>query len=442
MSDILKKATYAALLEFKRELRGIVPRYPFRNFLRSFYERENPDVHPPTILCIERNNCLANRMPMGRGTCGKKCRRDHKQLIETFRQILFDPNLLMNILVLKGETNTSCLFYCFMSISIHSLRTGLKPVFTRSDEDSVTTAGYKNRGLGMIGMFKFMGNKLMTVNGKQFHPKYPILILSIIRKQIGKKESGLNYGFETARMRKDHTLNLRIGNVIHHIPTFWFTFIPGMHIITQRQYDLCLAKAFMMCVSIFSRILEKKTEPVEATEPAGSEEETEPVEATGPIFDGDLLSQQTIVFLKSLYYFMFNSHIGKKKIYELFMREYLRIILGFTILSSEAKVNSALHELFGVIKLSPEDSACFLRIVSFMKNYKLYNSFFQEEVNRIIMSSGEFDSNVLFKQKLIRKMRENDVFWNMIFYLVYSHNQWAKKHSQPCLPVEVIIEIL
>ena len=307
MPDTLEISTYYILLEFQRELECIVPIRPDRKFLRSLYKRQNPDVSsPPTILRIERDNCLAPKMPMGRGTCGKNCRRDHKKLIETLREILFDPNLLMNILVLNGETNTSCLFYCFMSLSIYSLRTGLKPVFTRSDEDSVTIPGYKNRGLGMIGMFKFIGNKFMTVNGQQFDQKYLILILYVIRKKIGKKESSLNYGFETGRMRNDHTLNLQIGKVIHHIPTFRLTFIPGMHIITQHQDDLCLAKEFMMCASIFSRILEKKTEPVEATGLACSE-------ATGPIFDGSLLNQQTIVFLKSLYYFMFNSHIGKKK---------------------------------------------------------------------------------------------------------------------------------
>jgi hypothetical protein len=119
-------------------------------------------------------------------------------------------------------------------------------------------------------------------------------------------------------------------------------------------------------------------------------------------------------------------------------------MLGFTVLSSEERVNSALFELFGVINLSPEDSDCFLGIVSFMKTHCLYSSFyssdiyfFQKEVNRIVVSSGEFESDVLF-----RKMRENDAFWNIMLFVIYSHNEWAKKHSQPCLPVEVIIEIL
>jgi hypothetical protein len=141
---------------------------------------------------------------------------------------------------------------------------------------------------------------------------------------------------------------------------------------------------------------------------------------------------------------MFNSRIEKNTIYEFFMREYSRIMLGFTVLSSEERVNSALFELFGVINLSPEDSKCFLDIVSFMKTNCLYSrfassnlNFFQWEVNRIVKSSGEFESDVLF-----RKMRENDAFWNIMLFVIYSHNEWAKKHSLPCLPVELIIEIL
>jgi hypothetical protein len=119
-------------------------------------------------------------------------------------------------------------------------------------------------------------------------------------------------------------------------------------------------------------------------------------------------------------------------------------MLGFTVLSSEERVNSSLFELFGVINLSPEDSKCFFGIVSFMKTRCLYSRFyssdlyfFQNEVNRIVESNGEFVSDVLF-----RKMRENDAFWNIMLFVIYSHNEWAKKNSQPCLPVEIIIEIL
>ena len=455
MLTLFQQAVCSTYLQWLRDLK-LVPDKPRRSTLRRNFNKHNPDADNNHRAIIRRSekmfpNSFSQRM--GRGKIGKTCRKDHMILIKTLRKTLFDPDLLFQILTLKGETDIPCLFYLFISMRMYSLTTGLRPLFIRSNQDSVTYTRKRRLG-GMVGMMGVLSQKMLSFNGTLLNGKYNVLILSRFRKLFGKRESGLMLGHLAGRMRNNHTLSENIYGIMHQIPTFRINFIPGMTIIIQYQHSLRLAKAFMMYASILSRI------PVEfnlkVKRPTGSEGNTEPTGltdldgnigpscASGPIFDSEFLSQTTINFLKSLHRLMFNLRIEKTTIYEFFMREYSRIMLGFTVLSSEERVNSALFELFGVIKLSPEDSKCFLDIVSFMKTRCLYSSFFssdiyffQKEVNRIVLSSGEFESDVLF-----RKMREKDVFWNIILFVIYSHNEWAKKNSQPCLPVELIIEIL
>lgn len=427
-------------------LRGLnlVPANPMRGRLRMNYLKHNPDICSSYITTpsFER---------MGRGEFGKKNRKYHMILIETLRKTLFDPNLLLQILTLKGETDIPCLFYLFISMKMYSLMTGLRPLFIRSNQDSVTYMNKRRLG-GMVGMMGFLAQTLLSLKGKRLNRHYNVLILSRFRKLLGKQESGLMIGHQVARMRNNHTLDEIIYGIMHQIPTFRFNFIPGMTIV-KYQHSLRLAKAFMMYASILSRIpvefnlkvkrptgSEGKTEPTGLTDLDGNIGPTEPTDLTGPSFYSEFLSYTTINFLKSLHRLMFNLRIEENKIYKFFMREYSRIMLGFTVLSSEERVNSALFELFGVIDLSPEDLKCLLDIVSFMEHCRLYHSFyssdiyfFQREVNRIVVSSGEFESDVLF-----RKMRENDVFWNIMLFVIYSHNEWAKKHSQPCLPIEIL----
>ena len=38
--------------------------------------------------------------------------------------------------------------------------------------------------------------------------------------------------------------------------------------------------------------------------------------------------------------------------------------------------------------------------------------------------------------KFLRKIREKNAFWNILMFVIFSRNEWAKKNSQPCLPVE------
>ena len=480
MLTLSVQAVHSAYIQWLRGLK-LVPANPRRGGLRRNYYQNNPDMCSTYFM-----NSFFQRM--GRGYFGKNHRKNHMILIETLRKTLFDPDLLFQILTLKGETDTLCLFYLFINMKMYSLTTGLRPLFIRSNQDSVKYT--HKRRLGMVGMMGFIAQKLLSLNGKSLHKKYTLSIFSRFRKWFGKRESDLMLGHQAARMRNEHTLDQIIYRKMCKIPTFRFNFIPGMTIIVEYQHSLRLAKAFMMYASILSRIpvefnlevkrptgsegnteptgltdldgnigpteptgltdLDENTEPTEPAEPTGLtdlDENTEPTEhtgATGPIFDSEFLSKNTINFLKSLHRLMFNLRIEKNTIYEFFMREYSRIMLGFTVLSSEERVDSALFELFGVINLSPEDSDCFLGIVSFMKTHCLYSSFyssdiyfFQNEVNKIVVLSGEFESDVLF-----RKMREKDVFWNIMLFVIYSHNEWAKKHSQPCLPVELIIEIL
>jgi len=457
MLTLFEKAVSTTYLQWLRDLK-LVPANPKRNTLRRNYNKHNPDAgdkHRAIIHRSEQDFPYSFSQIMGRGTIGRTCRKDHKILIETLRKTLFDPDLLFQILTLKEETDIPCLFYLFISMRMYSLTTGLRPLFIWSNQDSVTYT-HKHR-LGMVGMIGFIAQKWLSLKGKSLHTKYNVLILSIFRKKLGKRKSGLMLGHTAARMRNEHTLDQIISGRMYKIPTFRFNFIPGMTITIEYQHYLRLAKAFMMYASILSRIpvefnlevkrptgSEGKTEPTGLTDLDGNIGPTDATGLTGPIFDSDFLGQTTIDFLKSLHRLMFNLRIEKNIIYEFFMREYSRIMLGFTVLSSEERVNSALFELFGVINLSPEDSKCFLEIVYFMKTRCLYSRFyssdlyfFQKEIYRIVESSGEFESDVLF-----RKMRENDAFWNIMLFVIYSHNEWAKKHSQPCLPVELIIEIL
>jgi hypothetical protein len=387
----------------------IVPDYPSRNEPRYKYNRDNPE------------NELKNDyfLTVGRGDNGKWCRNDHESLVKSLTETLFDPNLLFNIISLSGETDMSCLFYVFMTLRMYLLARGVRPIFVRTKKDSLTYT--TNHRLGMVGMMDFLCDKIVTSQQNSEHQKYKTLLLSILRKKLGKSTSNNLLGHLAGRMRWGHTFNHLIQGKMYRIETFRFNFNPGMNIIMYHQKKLFLAKTFKMYASILSSIPDENKSGVSLFECVSFQFKQSP-----PL----------LKFLESLHFILFNLRVEKTIIYEYFMREYYRIILEFTVSSTEDRVKIALLNLFGYTLVHPKDSIYFSQIISFMKTYSFCSSelyFFQKEVERMIVSSGEID----LLDKFLTKMKEKNAFWNILMFVIFSHNEWAKKHSQPCLSVEV-----
>lgn len=383
---------------------NLVPFYPGRNYPRSEYNWNNPD-----------SNELPNDsfLTVGRGI-GREYRKMHDLLLESLKASLFDPNLLFNILTLTGETDFQCLFYTFMSLRMYQQLTGLRPLFKRSIYDKVTYT--TNHRLGMVGMMDFLCVRLV-ISREQ---KLKLLLLSLLRNKLGKSSSYIFVGHQAARMRGGHTLTVKNQGIFYRIETSRFNFIPGMTITTKHQKDVVLAKTFMQFASLLSSI---------------PDEYKSQFCGISHISFPQNQSLAMLKFLESLHYILFNLRIEKTIIYDYFMREYSRIMLEFTVCSTKERVDDALYNIFGGLGIPLKDSEILSWVVKFMQTYNFCASelyFFQKEAERILASSGIPDA------KFLRKIREKNAFWNILMFVIFSRNEWAKKHSQPCLPVEIL----
>lgn len=388
---------------------NIIPSYPGRHYSRRQYNEENPDE--------ELITGFFNRV--GRGVAGKHRRKIHGILIESLKASLFDPKLLFDILTLSGETEMPCLFYLFMSLRIHSQLTGLKPLFKRSVSDHVTYT--TNHRLGMVGMMWFLCEKLVTSREQK------LLLLSLLRKKLGKSLSSIQLGHQAARMRNSHTLTLKDKEgVFYRVNTYRINLIPGMTIATKHQKELFLAKTFKFyaCALGLSSIPDEYK-----SNDFGIDHISFPQKQTPAMLN----------FLESLHYILFNSRIEKTLIYEYFMRHYSRIMLEFTVCSTKKRVDDAMFNLFDGLSISTTDLNKLSAVVTFMKTYNFCASelhFFQKEVEIMSVTSGISDA------RFLRKITEKDAFWNILMFVIFSRNEWAKKHSQPCLPVEVFEKLI
>jgi hypothetical protein len=387
--------------------KNLAPFYPGRNCSRSYYNNDNPDGCQLPDKKIKR---------VGRGSAGKDSREMYGVLIESLKASLFDPKLLVNILTLSGETDFQCLFYTFMSMRMYPQITGLKPLFKRSIYDKVTYT--TNHRLGMVGMMDFLCDKLVISREQK------LLLLSILRKNHGKSESSILVGYQAARMRGGHTLTVKYQGIFYGIETYWINFKPGMTIITKHQKDVFLANTFMKYASLVSSIPDEYK-----SKSCG----------IGYIYFPQKQSLAMLKFLESLHYILFNLCIENSKIRMYFMREYARILLEFTVCSTKERVDIAIFNLFGGLGIPLKDSEILSGVVKFMQTYNFCASelyFFQKEVEKMLASSGIPDA------KFLRKIREKNAFWNMLMFVIFSQNDWAKKHSQPCLPVEILEAML
>jgi hypothetical protein len=385
---------------------NIIPSYPGRYYSRLKYNAENPDE--------ELNIGFFNRV--GRGNAGKHCRKIHGILIESLKASLFDPKLIFDILTLSGETEMPCLFYHFMTLRMYSQLTGLKPLFKRSVSDQVTYT--TNHRLGMVGMMWFLCEKLVTSREQK------LLLLSLLRKKLGKSSSSIQLGHQVARMRNSHTLTVKDQGVFSRVDTWRINFDSGMKLAMNHQKELFLLKTLRKYASLLSSIPDEYKSQV-----CGIDHISFPQKQTPAMLN----------FLESLHYILFNSRIEKTVIYDYFMRQYSRIMLEFTVCSTKKRVDDAMFNLFDGLSVSTTDLNILSEVSTFMKTYKFCASelnLFQKEVERMSVTSGISDA------RFLRKIMEKDAFWNILMFVIFSRNEWANKHSQPCLPVEVFEKLI
>jgi hypothetical protein len=386
--------TKMAYLDFLKNF-PLVPMYPFRDSLRCIYNEENPDAEQATILGYERENPGRYQAKIGRGNVGKTCRRERQKLILQLREILYARKLLNNIMTVKksGE-DVLFLFYDFPSTSKTFPLALFRNIFTRSNVHAVDYAS-KHR-LGMLGMMHFLAKQFVISLGDCLEQKCVLLILSFFfRKNMIKKKCGIKIGHQVGRMRNGHFL--REGK--HCIPTYRFNFHDAITISLKYKKFVKLADRLWMFASIISLI----PEPNSAPEPNRNK-----ISIDTPI------SQDILNFLKSLIYIFFNLRRKKEMIHHYFIREYLQIIFGFTVLSTKERMHYSLFNLFGNIHLSHEESECFPSVVSFMKNCRFTSSqekFFQKKVEELFVSG----SDVSVKQKF----GGNDTLLNILIFVFH-----------------------
>ena len=267
-------------------------------------------------------------------------------------------------------------------------------IFTKSNVHAVDYAS-KQR-LGMLGMMHFLAKQFVISLGDCLEQKCVLLILSFFfRKNMIKKKCGIKIGHQVGRMRNDHFL--RDGK--NCILTYRFNFHDAITISLEYKEFVKLAERLRLFASFVSLI----PEPNSAPEP-----NQDMISIDTPI------SKEFHNFIKSLIYIFFILRGKKEMIHHYFIREYLQIIFGFTVLSTKERMHYSLFNLFGNIHLSPKESKCFPSVVSFMKNCEFTYSqekFFQKKVEELFVST----SDVSVKQKF----GGNDTLLNILIFVFH-----------------------
>jgi hypothetical protein len=394
----------------------IVPRYPFRNSLRRELYFQNPDVWSLSLFLEKYPDTDGPGPIVGRGTSGKYARQEHQDLIWSLKRNLYYSDILNRIM--RINQNNFFLLYCLYRLN------RLKDIgcMRRSYEDNISRKEYIR--MKMFGLIFFLGKRIGTSTHYMNYSVRPRIIHQFMMYVSNKMCSGdkiEHFGFQTGEMRKHYRFRFLHGNKRDCMPAFRINFLRRSEILMNSPKEL----QFAIRLRRFTNLIRVET---------GNE-----CRLPTYVFNGkDLpstLHPNSIAFVRNVSKMLF-FHFTKQSVFkhefmhECCMREFVRIILGFVIGTSQAKIESAVVELFaGVFPRfsSREAPECFSIVFSLLERCdSLDPEFFKQEVDKMLaesIASPILDHSYIRNERYLLKMVRSPI-QNILLFVIY----WHKRH--------------
>jgi len=390
----------------------IVPKYPFRNSSRKGLYFQNPDVWSLSLFLEKYPDTDGPGPIVGRGTSGKCARQKHRELIRSLKIDLYDSNVLNRIM--RINQNDFFLLYCLYRLN------RLKDLgcMRRSHEDNISRKEYIR--MKMFGLIFFLGKRFGTSTHSMNYSVRTKIIHDFMMYVSNKMCSGdkiEHFGFKTGEMRNHYKFMFLHGNMRDSMPAFRINFPHRFKILMGYPKEL----RFAIRLRRFASLIGLET---------GDE-----CRLPTYVFNGkDLpstLHPNSIAFVRNvskMLFFHFPKHL--LFMHECCMREFVRIILGFVIGTSQAKIESAVVELFAWAFprfSSREAPECFSIVFSLIERCdSLDPEFFKQEVDKMLAESiaSPIFSFYICEERYLLKMVRSPI-QNILLFVIY----WHKRHA-------------
>jgi len=420
----------------------IVPVYPSRNSFLRFFLRDNPDFPQPLDFKTKYPVENGPGPIVGRGTYAKKCVRPwHDANVGDLRRNLYEPDLLTNIMRIH-----MCHFfplYCNFRLGLFKdLR-----CMRRSNEDNLTSI--KN----IIRMNKF-GWSFFLVRRLGI-PSFALRkFMMHLTSHMLKTEKIMYAGFLTGPMKNNYQFEFQHEQKLFQMPAFRFNFRHRFEILMDYPRELRIAtrvrqlskfirlSCIALCVCFNPQCCHTFKSPLyvfpERDFPEG-------------------LHPDSRVFVKFLSDFLFFNFKRRNPLfaYDCCMREFVRIIFGFLIGTSKAKIQSAVVELFeGVFPVFPNERYRDFFNVFFQlleRCDSLDPEFFKQQSDMMLSESiaspatnysiSSQEMQLLKKEEAKLLQMERSPIQNILLFVLYWHQRhlstWAFQRKLCCLLKEL-----
>jgi hypothetical protein len=423
----------------------IIPGCPLRNGFRKDFYLNNPNYGSILEFLEKYPPAHGPGQINGRGTFGKWARDEHYENIRRWKRDLYDQYILSSLMRINPNHffSLSCLYRLNSLKNIGCMR--------RSKEDNISSKKVL-LSMKMLGMIFFLGKRL----GTSTHPTNFSIRPWIIRKfmmyvsnRMGSCGKHEYFGFQTGKIGNHYRFRFLGDKIVHYLHAYRFNFPHRFEILRDHPGKFRFATKFFQFAR-FVRIAH-----------TSSHDHRLPTY----VFNGkDLpltLHQDSVAIVRSLSYMLFFKFPKKDSLFasECCMREFVRILFGFLIGTSKAKIESAVVELFaGVFPLfsSREAPECFSVFFPLFKRCEsLDPKFFKQESDRMLsesiaspatnysISSQDMEFLKIEEVKLLKLARSP--IQNILLFVLYWHQKhastWAFQFSL-CSILRAIHEII
>jgi hypothetical protein len=403
----------------------IVPGYPARNLFRKNYFKENPEICNMSDLLGRYPPAHGPGPIIGRGVFGKNARREHNSLIGLLTRDLFNKGILSSIM--KINQNHFFSLYCLYRLN------RLKNIgcMRRSDEDNINS----RKGLlkmKMVGFIFFLGRRLGTSThstSNSIRPWIIHLFMMYVLNRMCSNGKHEYFGFQTGEMRENYRFQFQH----EQMPAFRLNFKHRFDILMVHSGNFRFAKRLRLLSSFIWSAHNQRHDCRLPTY----------------VFNGkDLpktLHPDSVAIVRNLSYLLFFQFLKKYTLfaYECFMREFVRILLGFLIGTSEEKIEGAVMELFAVAfplfskREAPECFSVFFPL--FKKCDSLDPEFFKKEADRMLaesIASPATNYSISSQQMQLLKIEEEKLLkldrspiQNIVLFVLYWNQKYASTWS-------------
>ena len=398
----------------------IVPKCPSRGSFRRNLLLENPDLGFPKVLFLRKYMHDTGKNPkiVGKGTLGKANRREHSELMGSMRSELFESDILDRIM--RFNPNIIIRLYCLYRLNrLADLR-----FMRRSYVDNISKKGCNQ--MKMFGLILFLGKRFGTSTHNKIFNLRPNIIMSFMmyvsNRMCSGNKTNIWWGLQICPMRNGHKFEFFHENKMFSMNSFRINFMSRFEILMDSQRKLQSAKRLRQLaeLTIVDRFNCRTPKYGFIVKDLPS-----------------TLDPKSIAFVFCVSKILFFSYPkrGPLFMHYCFLREFVRILLGFVIGTSQEKIESAAVELFS-LEFPPESREApeyFLFVSSNLDQCKsLDPEFFNQEVvsmiTQSILSAGSLPGSsnyeyISYERNLLEMDRTP--IQNILLFVLY----WHKRHT-------------